>query len=57
MNESYPEKNYSKKFISLIGLHKLSGEIEQMESEIFNKVDNLNLSPRKEILKKIFSHL
>jgi hypothetical protein len=57
MNESYTKMNYSKNFVSLKGLNKLVSEVEKMESEVFTRVDNLKLSPSKEILKKIFSYL
>jgi hypothetical protein len=57
MNESYSTMNYSKNFVSLTSLNKLSREVEKMESEVFTSVDNLKLSPGKEILKKIFSYL
>jgi hypothetical protein len=49
--------NYSKNFVSLTSLNKLSREVEKMESEVFTRVDNLKLTPGKEILKKIFSYL
>ncbi|MBQ3658373.1 MAG: hypothetical protein II956_16275 [Bacteroidales bacterium] len=57
MNESYTKMNYSKNFVSLSSINKLTREVEKMESEIFTRVDNLKLSPGKEILKKIFSYL